>query len=83
MTDEPKDIKINLRMPTSIAQLLVGAANRLQARDAAGVMRIAAIMDHLAELDDLDAAFDRLETLLYHGHDETAEIDQLRRDLGM
>lgn len=74
---------VELKMPISVARLLASAANRLQARDAASVMRIAAMMEHLLEAADLAADLDRLEALLYYAADETAEIDQLRRNLGM
>ena len=67
----------------SLLTVLLAAAERLNEKSPAHVLRVAALMERLAKEEDVAGGLDRLEEVLFGGGDESEEIERLRKDIGL
>ena len=74
---------LNANLNVSLLTVLLAAAERLNARSPAHVLRVAALMDQLAKAGDVDATLARLEETVFGGVSESEEIEQLGKSIGL
>ena len=74
---------VNVNMNPSMLTLFLAAAQRLYDRDKTAILFVAALMERMAQEEDLTAALEQLEGFSFGTNDESDEIEDLGRSLGL
>lgn len=74
---------VNVTMNASMLTIFLAAGQRLYDRDKAAVLFVTALMKQLTQEQDIKAALERLEGFAFGTDDESDEIENLGRSLGL
>ena len=75
---------VNVKMNPAMLTVLLAAAESLYKEDKYAVLRIAALMERLSKEEAPNDALDKVEEMLYdEGADESDEIEEMKRSLGL